>query len=84
MISTDCRIKPFSGCFAAVLFILIAAAALAPSSTGQTTSTWTDGTGNWSNPLNWDNGVPNGNYNAVILSTSTPQTVTVDTNVFVR
>jgi len=32
----------------------------------QTDSTWNGGTGNWSNPLNWSTGVPNGNFNAFI------------------
>jgi hypothetical protein len=61
--------------------MLIVAASSAPSSSAQTNSTWTDGTGNWSNPLNWDSGVPNGNYNAIINPGSTAQTVTLDTSV---
>jgi hypothetical protein len=32
----------------------------------QTDSTWNGGTSNWSNTLNWSNGVPNGNFNAFI------------------
>lgn len=29
-------------------------------------TTWTGGIGNWSNPAQWNNGVPNGNFNAFI------------------
>ena len=72
--------KPLPGCVVAFLFMLIVAAASAPSSTGQTTSTWTDGTGNWSNPLNWDSGVPNGDYNAVVNEGSVASTITLDMN----
>jgi len=76
--------RPLLGCVVPFLFMLIAAASFAPSSTGQTTSTWTDGTGNWSNPLNWNNGVPNGNYNAIISGGSTASTITVDMNASVN
>lgn len=44
----------------------------------QVVSTWNGGTGNWSNPLNWNNGVPNGNYNALITPASS--TVGLDIN----
>ena len=32
----------------------------------QTDSSWQGGTGDWSNSANWDNGVPNGDFNALI------------------
>ena len=32
----------------------------------QTDSSWQGGTGNWSNSANWDNGVLNGDFNALI------------------
>jgi hypothetical protein len=38
----------------------------------QVNSTWIDGTGNWSNAANWNNGVPNGNYNAFVGNGSSP------------
>jgi hypothetical protein len=41
----------------------------------QVNTTWTDGTGNWSNPANWNNGIPNGTYgqfNAFIGNGSSP------------
>jgi hypothetical protein len=41
----------------------------------QVNTTWTDGTGNWSNPANWSDGVPNGTYgqfNAFIGNGSSP------------
>jgi hypothetical protein len=50
----------------------------------QTTSTWLGGSGNWSNPLNWSDGVPNGSFNAVIDQGTTPQTVTLNMNATVN
>jgi len=43
----------------------------------QTNSTWNGGTGNWSNPLNWNNGVPNGNFDAFIGNGSAPNPIAV-------
>ena len=48
---------------------------------GQTNSTWNGGTGNWSNALNWNDGVPNGNYNALI--TPAGSSVTLDINAMI-
>jgi hypothetical protein len=60
------KFRSVPACFVAFLIIVTAAAAFAPSSSAQTNTDWTGTTGNWSNPANWDNGVPNGNYNALI------------------
>jgi hypothetical protein len=51
----------------------------------QVTATWTDSTGNWSNPANWStNTVPNNNgtttYDVVIDNGSLANTVTFDVN----
>jgi hypothetical protein len=55
------------------------AACLCPTlAFGQTNSTWNGGTGNWSNALNWNDGVPNGNYNALI--TPAGSSVALDIN----
>jgi hypothetical protein len=43
----------------------------------QTDSTWNGGTGNWSNTLNWSNGVPNGNFNAFIGNGTAPNPIAV-------
>lgn len=52
----------------------------APRLLAQKDSTWVGGSGNWSNPLNWTDGVANGDYNATINQGSTPSTVTLDMN----
>jgi hypothetical protein len=72
--------RPLSGCIVAFLIILTLAATFVPIGAAQTTSNWTDSSGNWSNPLNWDNGVPNGNYNANIEAGSSAYTVNLDIN----
>ena len=53
---------------------------LAAGSSAQTNSTWTDTTGNWSNAANWNNGVPNGNFNALI-SNGNPGVATVNLDI---
>jgi hypothetical protein len=48
---------------------------------GQTDTTWTGGTGNWSNSAQWTNGTPNGNYNAAIdAGNSANSSVSLDIN----
>jgi len=59
----------------AVLCLVLAAGCPA-----QTNSTWTDATGNWSNAANWNNGVPNGNFNALI-SNGNPGVATVNLDI---
>ena len=40
-------------------------------------TTWNGGTGNWSNPLNWSNGLPSGNSSAAIGNGNSPNPVAV-------
>jgi|HubBroStandDraft_6_1064221.scaffolds.fasta_scaffold06787_6 hypothetical protein len=62
-----------------ILAVAAIAACLWPTlALGQTNSAWNGGTGDWSNPLNWNDGVPNGNYNALI--TPAGSSVTLDIN----
>ena len=76
-IRNELRTRKFSGGFLSVA-VLIAACLCPALAFGQTNSTWNGGTGNWSNALNWNDGVPNGNYNALI--TSAGSSVTLDIN----
>jgi hypothetical protein len=48
---------------------------------GQTNTTWNGGTGNWSNPLAWNDGVPNGNYNALITPPNSSVTLDIDATI---
>ncbi len=57
--------RAFVRTIAISLFVFVVAVT-GPSSPAQTTTDWTGTTGNWSNSSNWDNGVPNGNYNSNI------------------
>jgi len=75
--------KPTHSCFVAFLIVTMAMVYSTPGA-AQTNTTWTDGTGNWSNPLNWDSGVPNGNYNAIFNTGSTARTITLDTSVSIN
>ena len=43
----------------------------------QTNSTWNGGAGNWSNTLNWSNGVPNGDFSAFIGNGNAPNPIAV-------
>jgi fibronectin-binding autotransporter adhesin len=64
-----------------VSMLLLATALLASPIHAQTTSIWTGTTGDWSNSGNWSNGVPNGNYNALINNGSpVPATANLDIN----
>lgn len=62
----------------AILFVLASAFSLQLNA--QTNSAWTGGTGNWSNASDWTNGVPNGNYNALISNGGPVSTVNLDIN----
>jgi hypothetical protein len=53
---------------------------LAMEAVAQTNSTWTGNAGNWSNAADWNNGVPNGNFNALI-SNGNPGTATVNLDI---
>ena len=63
-----------------VLCLAVLCGVLAAGSSAQTNSTWTDATGNWSNAGNWNNGVPNGNFNALI-SNGNPGVATVNLDI---
>jgi hypothetical protein len=54
------------------LLILLVVGLYTTPLNAQVNTTWTDGTGNWSNPANWSDGVPNGNYNAFVGNGSSP------------
>jgi hypothetical protein len=62
----------------ALLFLL--AGIFAARVAAQTNSTWTGGTGNWSNAGDWTAGVPNGNFNALISNGGPVSTVNLDIN----
>ena len=62
------------------LCLVVLCGVLAAGSSAQTNSTWTDATGNWSNAANWNNGVPNGNFNALI-SNGNPGVATVNLDI---
>jgi hypothetical protein len=62
------------------LCLAVLCGVLAAGSSAQTNSTWTDATGNWSNGANWNNGVPNGNFNALI-SNGSPGVATVNLDI---
>jgi fibronectin-binding autotransporter adhesin len=62
------------------LCLAVLCGVLAAGSSAQTNSTWTDATGNWSNAANWSNGVPNGNFNALI-SNGNPGVATVNLDI---
>jgi hypothetical protein len=63
-----------------VFCLAVLCGVLAAGSSAQTNSTWTDATGNWSNAANWNNGVPNGNFNALI-SNGNPGVATVNLDI---
>jgi len=62
------------------LCLAVLCGVLAAGSSAQTNSMWTDATGNWSNAANWNNGVPNGNFNALI-SNGNPGVATVNLDI---
>ncbi len=62
------------------LCLAVLCGVLAAGTSAQTNSTWTDTTGNWSNAANWNNGVPNGNFNALI-SNGNPGVATVNMDI---
>ena len=62
------------------LCLVVLCGVLAAGSSAQTNSTWSDTTGNWSNAANWNNGVPNGNFNALI-SNGNPGVATVNLDI---
>ena len=65
---------------AAMAFLFLLAAIFAVPAGAQTNSTWTGGTGNWSNAPDWTAGVPNGNFNALISNGGPLSTVNLDIN----
>jgi hypothetical protein len=67
-----------------VVFALFFAAGLVPSGYGQTNTDWKPSSGAWSNPANWDNGVPNGNFNAFIGTGGPLRKSTLDINATVN
>ncbi len=80
-----CRSRPLCDCFAAFLLLTIVSTIFPSTSAAQTNSTWTGTTGSWSNSANWDNGVPNGSYNAFIGNGNTPiPTANLDINATVN
>jgi hypothetical protein len=85
MTNSGCKPKSSRtyGCLAA--FLVFVFAICAPSGAAQISTTWTGTTGNWSNMSNWDNGVPNGNFNAFIGNGSSPKpTANLDFNATVN
>ncbi len=66
--------------FAGVVCLLVLSGILAMGASAQTDSTWTGATGNWSNATDWNNGVPNGNFNALI-SNGNPGVATVNLDI---
>lgn len=58
------------------VLLLLIGFLLSGVASAQTTDTWIGGTGNWSNPSNWNNGVPTSTSNVVIGSG--PSVVTLD------
>lgn len=68
-----------------VVALILLAVLVAEPLNAQTNSSWIDGTGNWSNAANWDNGVPNGNFNAFITNPNPgPAKVSLDINATVN
>ena len=69
---------------AGVVCVVMISGILAVGAVAQSNTTWTGAAGNWSNAADWNNGVPNGNFNALI-SNGNPgvKTVNLDMNVTV-
>ncbi len=63
-----------------VFCLVVLCGVMAAGSFAQTNSTWTDATGNWSNAADWSNGVPNGNFTALI-SNGNPGVATVNLDI---
>lgn len=61
-----------------VVGVLTICALSAARTEAQTNSTWNGGTGNWSNAANWSNGVPNGDFNALISNGGPISTANLD------
>jgi hypothetical protein len=66
--------------FVGVLCFVMLSGILPVGAMAQSNSTWTGAVGNWSNAANWNNGVPNGNFNALI-SNGNPGTATVNLDI---
>ena len=75
-------LKSVSACvrLAGVVCFVMLSGILAMEAVAQTNSTWTGNAGNWSNAADWNNGVPNGNFNALI-SNGNPGTATVNLDI---
>ncbi len=63
-----------------VVCLVMLSGILAVGAIAQSNSTWTGSAGNWSNAADWNNGVPNGNFNAMI-SNGNPGAATVNLDI---
>src|SRR6201987_3853613 len=79
------RVMPAAFRRVSICGLFILSGVLAAGVSAQTNTTWITTTGNWSNATNWNNGVPNGNFNAFIGNGSAPMpTADLDINATVN
>ena len=85
MTTLGLRVMPAAFFRVSICCLFILSGVLAAGVSAQTNTTWITTTGNWSNATNWNNGVPNGNFNALIGNGSAPMpTATLDINAAVN
>ncbi len=75
-------LKSVSACvrLAGVVCVVMLGGILAVGAVAQSNSTWTGTAGNWSSAADWNNGVPNGNFNALITN-GNPMAATVNLDI---